>query len=372
MLPALSQPQSVAQQVYMQFHFPPKNGPYTQLVFVSVVTEPTVVQQPAVQQNNITLHREVPFPPKTVPPSANMQRMSMPPQQFADHKPIPTQQPMYQPPTQDSMKTLPSHAPDAYQQPASVAGPAAANVTLPVTTVNNYLLSSAAPINNVSYSARHHPIQVVQSEEKEVNSVSEAFSMAMKTLSEFSYEDISYPAGDYIPTSLSVFQSNLPMPNFHYPSAVQSNNSASVPKTSSTSLVNSTVFVAGPAVPFSEIASSQLKQEPQVIGQPAAVDISNAPLHQDENSVQYPPPDGSIANAAAIVRRGRPKKKKNPYATGDSEELATNGMIVKTDDSADDGKFTCTVCHETYQVYMLFAVLISAVSNYVLYVFNVY
>nr|CAB3265135.1 ZF(C2H2)-38 zinc finger protein 38 [Phallusia mammillata] len=317
-----------------------------------VMTEPTVIQSPMVNKTNMPLDHERQFATKPNAVPTSIQRMSkeMPQQHLVDQKPMNLPQPVYQQPDRNSMKTMLECATDPYQQPASDAGQVASNAPLPVTSVNSYL-SSDTHANSVSYTAKLQA-PITKSEEQEISSVSEAFSMAMKTLSEFSYDDLSYNSSEYVPTSLSVFQSNLPMPNFHYPSAVQLNQTNPGPKNMATPPSSQSMFVAGPAVPFSEISSTQLKQDSQGVGQPLAVDINATSLHQDEagaTHLQYPLPDGSVANAAALARRGRPKKKKSALVNGESDELSTNGMIVKTDASNNSGKFTCTVCHEIYE-----------------------
>ncbi|CAK8675679.1 unnamed protein product [Clavelina lepadiformis] len=189
---------------------------------------------------------------------------------------------------------------------------------------------------------------------KDSSSVSEAFSKAMKTLSDFSYDDytLQVDAADYLPAAPSVFRSNSPLPNFHFPSSVQVAEPCATTVPVSYSItqpaqVSQSVFVVGPAVPFSEVASGHT----QVQTSAASTDVAPPEIPTYKSQPGKPSSivsSGSVecANLPLQARRGRPKKRRG---TEDEEgEYGAQTMILKEFDDGITLKFNCTVCNQTY------------------------
>jgi len=191
---------------------------------------------------------------------------------------------------------------------------------------------------------------------KDVSTVSEAFSMAMKTLSEFSYDDFSYAAGEYVPSSLSVFQPNSPLLSFHYPSSVQINQTipavnrgsvcllAGPPVCSTVTSNKSSVVNTRPIAPQTQVATAFQNSDTARQSQSSVMIKDKMPAAP----AQYPLPDGSVPNAATLARRGRPKKLKKNANENENDRSCVQVAASNVDNNS--SKFTCTVCKKTYEV----------------------
>ncbi|XP_018668257.2 zinc finger protein 38 isoform X2 [Ciona intestinalis] len=190
-----------------------------------------------------------------------------------------------------------------------------------------YFASSAS---NTSQSAA----PVVYSEP---NTVSEAFSMAMKALSDFSYDDLSFSSTDYLSAGPSVFQSNSPLPNFHYPSRARMQtdqvDSRDYYQASSVQLETGAAY-PGQAVAYPEV---------KVFSAPVCHDITVTPTLQPDvlNA------DKSHDNGSFQVKRGRPKKKRRRDEEEEDDDQG-HGMITK-DPASENLSYNCTVCSEVYE-----------------------
>ena len=203
----------------------------------------------------------------------------------------------------------------------------------------------------------------------EPNTVSEALSLAMKALSEFSYEDLFCHYDDYVPAGFSVFQSTSPLPNFHYPNTVHlsdlfedesidrcnfSSNSCVLPNINNSNELETMLSNSYNSHMPSLSNSTQIHQSSMPTSKIAASEEAILHSQNANGTIQscgnaFKMNNGYVDDLNPLqAKRGRPKKKKT-YGS-EFNKYVSQSMILKIGDDIENSKFTCTVCNESFEV----------------------
>ena len=179
-------------------------------------------------------------------------------------------------------------------------------------------------------------------------SVSEALSSAMKALSDFSYDDLSCHAHDYVPAGFSTFQSSSPIPTFHYPTSVQCSNITddeqfTTQPTSMDSFTHTQYAGNTTAAQNTHSAPQNSRMSHSTSPFHAKTSIQSQNPHSIQKGVGF---DGaSLFDDHLQARRGRPKKRKTE--SDEIEEQSNLQMFIKP---MEKESFFCEICSEMFDV----------------------
>lgn len=196
---------------------------------------------------------------------------------------------------------------------------------------------------------------------KEPNTVSEALSLAMKALSEFSYDDLFCHSDEYVPSGFSVFQSTSPLPNFHYPNTVHFSNlldDETANQSGDSDLSAADLKNNAPHLTKALLDNGNNNRTP---APPNSSLVQHSPASQAPNDVNSSSVIGKSIQGALSIKvkvkncgsfsgidgNGQRKFEADPNEAGNDSYKT---MIMKGSENGPNLKFICTFCNESFEV----------------------